>query len=167
LVALAGCDLLALPPAERTPSVVGEIASTENVNGTQHYELESGESLDIDFGAFITTLDDAHGGDSGALLFFGEDEDPWYFTLREPRTRGEDYQFAVPAVDDDTHIIFGNGLLLPKAAGFDGRGWPQDGRYESPTGEAGFAPSCISEQGEVTAYLAMPSDRREGCPDAA
>ena len=164
LIALAGCDLLALPAPERNPSVVGVIESSENVTGVWHYELENGESLDIDFDGSVTTLDDAQGGGPGALLFYGEDEDPWYFTLREPRSRGEDYQLAVPAVDDDTHIIFENGLRLPKAPGFDGRGWPQDGRYDSPAAECCFAPFCISERGEVTAYLAMPSDQREGCP---
>jgi hypothetical protein len=165
---LVGCDLV-LDGPEHNPSVVGVIESRENLNARiWHYELATGESLEIDFDEPITLLDDALGGDPGALLFYGEDQDPWYFVLERyvPEDPPHSFRFEASAADDDTHIVFENGLRLPKAAGFDGRGWPQDGRYDSPAGEAGFAPFCINERGEVTAYLAMPSDQREGCPDA-
>jgi hypothetical protein len=164
---LAGCDLVLHGP-EHNPSVVGVIESNENLNGTWHYELENGESLEIDFDEPITLLDDALGGDPGALLFYGEDEDLWYFVLERyaPGDPPHSFRFETTAKDEDTHVVFANGLRLPKTPGFDGRGWPEDGRYDSPAGEAGFAPFCINERGEVTAYLAMPSDQREGCPDA-
>jgi hypothetical protein len=154
------------PPPDRNPSVGGVIKSNENVNGIWHYELENGESLEIDFDEPITLLDDALGGDPGALLFYGEDEDPWYFVLERyaPGDPPGNFRFETTATDDDTHVVFENGLRLPKAPGFDGRGWPQDGRYDSPAAECCFAPFCIDQNGQVTAYLAMPSDQREGCP---
>jgi hypothetical protein len=164
LIALAGCDLLALPAPERNPSVVGVIESSENVTGVWHYELENGESLDIDFDETATLPRSSGGGDPGTLLFYGEGGDAWYMGLA-PFDDGS-YQIDTPARDDGEYIVFENGLRLPKTPGFDGRGWPQDGRYDSPTSECCFAPFCINERGEVTAYLAMPSDQREGCPDS-
>lgn len=83
VIALAGCDLFALPPPERNPSVVGVIESSENMTGVWHYELENGESLDIDFDK-TETLPESTGGGPGALLFYGGGDDAWFFTLREP-----------------------------------------------------------------------------------
>jgi hypothetical protein len=163
LIALSGCDLLALPAPERTPAVVGVIKSSENVTGVWHYELENGQTVDIDFDETETLPDSRGGGDPGTLLFYGVGDEAWYMGLFPARDGS--YTYDAAATDDDTHIVFENGLRLPKVPGFDGRGWPQDGRYESPT-QSGFAPFCINTRGEVTAYLATPSDQREGCPDS-
>lgn len=160
---LAGCDLV-LDGPEHNPSVVGVIESRENVNGIWHYELENGQTVGIDFDETETLSDSRGGGDPGTLLFYGDGDEAWYMGLF-PAHDGS-YTYSAIATDDDTHIVFENGLRLPKAPGFDGRGWPQDGRYDSPAAECCFAPFCINERGEVTAYLAMPSDQREGCPNA-
>ena len=78
--------------------------------------------------------------------------------------RDGSYTYNDAATDDDTHVVFSNGLRPPKAATFDGRGWPQNGRYNLALGGPTFAPFCINQDGQVTAYLAMPSDQRDGCP---
>lgn len=151
-----------LPPPDRNPSVVGVIESGENLTGVWHYELENGQSVDIDFDQTETLDRSSGGGDPGTLLFYGDGADAWYMGLF-PLPDGS-YRFNAAARDDDTHIVFENGLRLPKAPGFDGRGWPQDGRYDLALGGPTFAPFCINQNGQVTTYLAMPSDQREGCP---
>jgi hypothetical protein len=160
VLTLTGCFVFA--PRERTPTVAGVIQSSENVDGVWVYQLEGGETVEIDFDETVTLPRSSGGGDPGTLLFHGDGNNAWYMGLA-PSSDG--YQFDAAARDDGTHIVFENGLRLSKAPGFDGRGWPQDGRYDSPASECCFAPFCINAQGQVTAYLAQPSDRREGCPE--
>jgi hypothetical protein len=161
-LSLNGCFLLG--PPVRNPSVVGVIEAEENMDGAWRYELSGGDTLEIDFDNTVT-LPESTGGGVGALLLYGGGEDSWYMTLREPHADSYGFLLDAEARDDGEHIVFENGLRLSKAPDFDGRGWPQDGRYDSPSGEAGFAPFCINGDGEVTVYLAQPADRREGCPE--
>lgn len=152
---IAGCFLFR--PMELTPSVVGVIASSENTTGVWRYVLESGESVEIDFDQ-TSTLAGARGGGPGSLLFYGEEPDPWHFTLEEsaPDELPGCYWWQAVGVDDDTHIVFENGLRLPKAPDFDGQSWPQDGRYDLPVPGGDVAPFCMNQRGEVAAYLARP-----------
>lgn len=157
-LSLSGCFLFG--PPVRSPSVAGVIQSAENVNGAWVYQLEGGEIVEIDFDE-TETLPESTGGGAGAPLLYGDEGEAWYFTVREPHTTDRGHRFNAAARDAEEHIVFENGVRLPKAPEFDGHGWPQDGRYDSPT-QSSFAPFCINGLGQVTAYLAQPSDQREG-----
>lgn len=156
LAALTGC--LSSGPPERTPSVVGVvIESAENTNGAWRYVLESGEPVEIDTDD-TDRLAGARGGGVAALLFYDDGADPWYFTLEEfaPDELPGCFWWQAVGVDDETHIVFENGLRVPKSADFDGQGWPQDGRYDLEVSGGDVAPFCMNRRGEVTEYRAQP-----------
>jgi hypothetical protein len=155
LLELAACALLG--PPVRDPSVVGVIVHKENINGIWHYMLEGGRTVEVDFDETTTLEGSRGGGEPGTLLLYGNSERAWYFGLTQidPDRMPGCFWWPTQAVDDDTHIIFQNRIRLPKAADFDGMGWPRDGRYNRPAfAGGGFTSFCINEQGEVTVYLA-------------
>lgn len=155
IAVVTACDLFESAAPVRNPSVVGVIVSTELTNVGTVFELENGQSVEIDFDQTIT-LEDSHGGaDPGTLLFYGDGDEAWYFgmTMRAPEVRPGCFHMDGPAIDDDTHIIFKNGLRLPKAPDFDGQGWPRNGRYDKRAyAGGGFSPFCVNSRGEVTVY---------------
>lgn len=57
---------------------------------------------------------------------------------------------AEPALDDGSHVVFVNGLRLPKVEGFE-PGLDEGQTYQDP--RAGFA---INSAGEVVAYCGHP-----------
>lgn len=152
LLLLTAC-VLSGPPV-RNPSVVGVIVSSELTNVGTVFELENGQSVEIQ--RAVTLLEGSRGGgDPGTLLFHRNGNEPFYFglTVIAPHARPGCFDMDGPAVDDGTHISFKNGLRLPKAPDFDGQGWPRNGRYDKPAyAGGGYSPFCVNLRGEVTVY---------------
>lgn len=155
-LSLAGCFLFGA--VERVPTSVGVIERAENLagRGLWEYDLDTGETVVIDVDD-ATMLDGSRLGSDpgGTLLFYGAGDDPWYLGLASFAEIPDCYYLRAAGVDDDTHIVFDNGLRLPKADDFDGQGWPQNGRYDLEVAGGDVAAFCINPRGEVTEYRAQ------------
>ena len=123
----------------------GVIESVEEMEeGGWRVTLASGEEVAVGTGRLS-------GGwpEPGDLLVLASSETAHttvnvYATLR-PRADG--YVLNEPARADGSHIVFRNGLRLPKARGFDPGTIEDDGRY--PSFREGF---CVNSAGEVVGY---------------
>jgi hypothetical protein len=146
VVFLAGCDFKMERPSriyELTDA--GVVESVEEIpDGGLRVFLVRGESIELGHDNYAVSL---HGGSprSKDLLLVGTfGSTTGYLSLSS--VDDVCYFFGEPAVDDGTHILFRNGLRLPKYRTFD-PGRVDDGQFASY--QTDF---CINSVGEVVRY---------------
>jgi hypothetical protein len=147
VVFLAGCDFkMERPNRIYELTDVGVVESVEEIpDGGLRVFLARGESIELGHDNYAVSL---HGGGSPRpedhLLVGTFGSTTGYVSL----SAVEDvcYLFGEPAVDHGTHILFRNGLRLPKYQTFD------PGRVDSGQFESYQTYFCINTAGEVVRY---------------